>query len=390
MEKIGMKKIGFATMVADMIHEGHFNFLRAARERCDYLIIGLTTDQRCLTEKRKPMMSYDQRRTILLNCKWVDLVIENTGQTKQEVYQQLHFDVLFTTNEYITKPEFTSFMADFPNVEVVSYPTTSGARTTKQIQQIESDILNALQIVGIGNAGHILLLNRRDSQIVLKPIHVGITEFQAVRTSNCYHMPVPPPRNWRRLDEAKRYPNITGVNSFREMDIQSFIRQKAWNPVTGAIEAYVYAHAKEPAPPVPSFQHTNDERKMPAAMYWLQQRFAGPTLRNWILQHEKEENFRGRLSSLLIRIHDIIFEELIPQGIVHADLHADNICIDDGSESVSFIDWGWCLHGSFHMQADEYQYWQQCLIGSFDWNHLVDSMLFDFGNRAWIELLDQY
>lgn len=378
-----MKTVGFATGVFDMMHDGHFNFLKAARDRCDYLIIGLTTDERCKLEKRKPVMPFAQRRSILMNCKWVDVVVENTGQTKPQMYDRLKFHVLFTTDEYIDRPEFTSFRGYCPDVPVIALPITSGVRTTEQIQRIENDILSSVTTLAKGTSGSVLMMDRRDSKTVLKPICIGVTEAESLRTSNCYHMPMPPPRNIRKLGEPKNFPNITAVNSYREIDIHKMIMGKSWNPTLRIVESYRDRRHKESLIPVETFQHVNDERKMPIIEYWIHQKYCGPTLREWIASHREEDLFVARLKQIIRQLATIIREDLQAQGTVHGDAHCDNVCID-AQDQVYLIDFGWCLHGSFHMVADEYQYWQDCLSQNFDTIHFIDSMLFDFGTEPWI------
>lgn len=380
------KQIGFLTGVFDLPHTAHFQLLKAARDRCDYLIVGLTTDHRCSQEKRTPVMNFDQRKTVLTNCKWVDLVVENKGQTKQTMWAQLQFTILFTSDEYIERPEFTSFRKDCPDVPVIAIPTSSGVRTTDTIRRIEQDVLNDVTVLAMANSGPILRLKTKDSDMVVKPIPLGATEFKAHNTSNCYNMPIGGPRNWRRPNATKQYPNITGINSYRELSIQTIIKHQPWNLVVRCATVFEDPAIKIPVEPVPSFQHVNDERKCPQQLVWMYQKYGGPVLYDWVQQHQHDADFRAHLREVLEKVVRIIETDLLPNQIIHGDIHAHNICVDQ-HRNVYLIDWGWCLHGSFVLDPAEYAYLQQCLHTQFDLHHFVESLWHDFGAAPWSDVL---
>lgn len=69
--------VGYTTGVYDMFHVGHLNILRRAKEQCDFLIVGVTTDELC--EKRKGKRSiicHEDRKSIVSAIKYVDLVVD--------------------------------------------------------------------------------------------------------------------------------------------------------------------------------------------------------------------------------------------------------------------------------------------------------------------------
>ena len=93
----------------DLIHYGHINLLKRAKEQGDYLVVALSTDEFNLNQKNKTCyFNYEQRKVLLESIRYVDLVIpeENWEQKKTDVHDynidvfvigddwQGHFDFL--------------------------------------------------------------------------------------------------------------------------------------------------------------------------------------------------------------------------------------------------------------------------------------------------------
>lgn len=94
-------KIGYTTGVFDMFHIGHLNILRRAKERCDYLIVGVSTDDCVQSYKNKtPIIPFEQRAAIVEAIKYVDEVVPQTTMDKVEFLKQRHFDVMFHGDEW--------------------------------------------------------------------------------------------------------------------------------------------------------------------------------------------------------------------------------------------------------------------------------------------------
>lgn len=75
-------KVGYTTGVFDMFHIGHLNILRRAKEQCDTLIVGVTTDELCYTRKHKYPIPESDRMRIVEAIRYVDEVIPQKDMFK--------------------------------------------------------------------------------------------------------------------------------------------------------------------------------------------------------------------------------------------------------------------------------------------------------------------
>ena len=77
----------------DLLHYGHINLLKKAREQGDYLIVGLSTDEFNLLEKgKKSYFSFEQRKQLVEAIRYVDLVIPEK-QWDQKITDILSYDI---------------------------------------------------------------------------------------------------------------------------------------------------------------------------------------------------------------------------------------------------------------------------------------------------------
>ena len=107
-------KIGYTTGVFDMFHIGHLNLLRRAKEKCEYLIVGVSTDEVVRSYKNKtPIIPYDQRAAIVEAIKYVDEVVPQTSMNKTEFLEHRHFDVMFHGDEWKGTELYNKYEEEF-------------------------------------------------------------------------------------------------------------------------------------------------------------------------------------------------------------------------------------------------------------------------------------
>ena len=117
----------------DLLHAGHINLLRRAKELGDYLIVVVSTDEFNWNEKQKKCyFSYEERKKLVEAVRYVDLVIpeENWDQKISDVIEY-HVDTFVMGDDW--KGKF-DFLKDY--CEVVYLPRTEGISTTKIKQDL--------------------------------------------------------------------------------------------------------------------------------------------------------------------------------------------------------------------------------------------------------------
>jgi glycerol-3-phosphate cytidylyltransferase len=120
----------------DLLHFGHLEILRRAKELGDQLIIGLSTDEFNLVKGKICVVPYEKRKQLLESIQYVDLIIpENNWEQKIE-------DVLRYNVDYFVMGDDWEGKFDFLNkyCEVVYLPRTKGISTTKLKQVIKEEV----------------------------------------------------------------------------------------------------------------------------------------------------------------------------------------------------------------------------------------------------------
>lgn len=122
----------------DLLHCGHINLLKRARELGDHLTVGLSTDKFDRLKSKKSYHNYEHRKMILEAIRYVDKVIpEHSWEQKVHDVLQNDIDIFVMGDDW--KGHF-DFLQEY--CQVIYFPRTVGVSTTK----IKKDFSSALNV----------------------------------------------------------------------------------------------------------------------------------------------------------------------------------------------------------------------------------------------------
>ena len=125
--------IGYTTGVYDMFHIGHLNILRRAKEQCDFLIVGVSTDELVLKEKKHlPVIKFEDRYKIVEAIKYVDKVVPQVNKNKLAAWENFHFNKMFVGSDWKGTEAWNIFEKQFYplGVEIIYLSHTDGISST--------------------------------------------------------------------------------------------------------------------------------------------------------------------------------------------------------------------------------------------------------------------
>ena len=134
-------KMGYTTGVFDMFHIGHLNILKRAKEQCEFLIVGVTTDELCFQRKQKyPIICESDRIAIVAELRCVDQVVPQENMDKLEAVKKYGVDAVFVGSDWKGTDAWNQYEKEFAEVgcTVVYLDHTDGISST-----ILRDRLNA-------------------------------------------------------------------------------------------------------------------------------------------------------------------------------------------------------------------------------------------------------
>lgn len=126
-------RLGYTTGVFDMFHIGHLNILKNAKEMCDFLIVGVSTDELVESYKnKKPIICFEERIAIVEAIKYVGKAVPQVSMDKMKAWEELHFDALFHGSDWKNSNMYNDVEKKLAAVgaDVVFLPHTDGVSST--------------------------------------------------------------------------------------------------------------------------------------------------------------------------------------------------------------------------------------------------------------------
>ena len=120
----------------DLLHKGHVNILKRARELGDHLTVVVSSDEFNALKGKKAYTSYEDRKYILEAIKYVDVVLpEFTWEQKVDDVKDNNIDIFVMGDDWEGKFDFLK-----EHCEVVYLPRTEGVSTTKIKEDLKDQL----------------------------------------------------------------------------------------------------------------------------------------------------------------------------------------------------------------------------------------------------------
>lgn len=125
--------IGYTQGTFDMFHIGHLNLLKNAKAQCDFLVVGVNSDELVKQYKNKSVIvPLAERMDIVGAIKFVDRVIKCDTLDKEVAFEKIRFQKIFIGDDWKGNPrwEETGKIMKSLGAELVYLPHTQGTSST--------------------------------------------------------------------------------------------------------------------------------------------------------------------------------------------------------------------------------------------------------------------
>ena len=99
------KIVVFTNGCFDLIHQGHLEYLKKAKSKCDFLVLGVNTDASVKKIKghKRPILNLSERVGILASFNFVDMIISFNDETPIKLIKKIRPEIIFKGSDYKLK-----------------------------------------------------------------------------------------------------------------------------------------------------------------------------------------------------------------------------------------------------------------------------------------------
>ena len=130
--------IGFVCGCFDLFHIGHLNLLKAAKNECDYLIVGVHTDDAIIKHKQhNPLIAENERLEIVKAIRYVDEahLISKELEDRLNFCKQYNIDIIFAGDDWKGSTFYNELIKS--GIQVKFFPYTQGISTTQLREKLK-------------------------------------------------------------------------------------------------------------------------------------------------------------------------------------------------------------------------------------------------------------
>ena len=128
----------YVDMVGDLFHPGHVELLRRARTFGEWLVVGVLSDEVAGAYKRRPVMTMEERATMVGACRYVDEVLPDAPAVVTAAFMRAHDLAIVVHGDDLSEAAVTEVFGDVVAADRLRLvPYTSGISTTDLIRRVE-------------------------------------------------------------------------------------------------------------------------------------------------------------------------------------------------------------------------------------------------------------
>lgn len=149
-------KLGYVPGVFDLFHVGHLNLINRARERSEYLMAGVLSDELVMHFKgKRPYIPFEERFAIVAAVKGVDEVVkvDFSNTVKMDAWKLYHYDAYFSGDDHGHEWEEEKRALQAVGADIVFLPYTQSTSSTMIKRAISGKEKKRLYLFGAGRIG---------------------------------------------------------------------------------------------------------------------------------------------------------------------------------------------------------------------------------------------